>query len=91
MQLPAGDLFQTAAKSLLLEYWEAGWRFVQNCQKAAEEGGWKEVERGCGSVPVAFEQGPRLARKENEALGSLAVLRPKRVERRLYAARTEGR
>ena len=49
------------------------------------------MERGCGSVPVAFEQGPRLARRENEALGSLAVLRPKRVERRLYAARREGR
>ena len=91
MQLPAGGLFQTAAKSLLLEYWEAGWCFVQNCQKAAEEGGWKEVERGCGSVPVAFEQGPRLARMENEALGSLAMLRPKRVGRQLYDARTEGR
>jgi len=49
------------------------------------------VERGCGSVPVAFEQGPRLARMENEALGSLAMLRPKRVGRQLYDARTEGR
>ena len=49
------------------------------------------MERGCGSVPVAFEQGPRLARRENEALGSLAVLRPMRVGRRLCVARTEGR
>ena len=91
MQLPDDALFQTAAKFLLLEKWEAGWCFVQNCQKATEEGGWKEVERGCGSVPVAFEQGPRLARMENEALGSLAMLRPKRVGRQLYDARTEGR